>query len=116
MQLAGKVFIGILATLLILVCGFVWKENHVGRLDGIGALKLGMREVDVTVAYGRKADCDLIEYPTQKVWAFNAPYSPCNTSVFLEANTDKEIRVTRICSDSSSSEQLSRVYTGRDQI
>lgn len=116
MKPVAKIFIGILAVVAIVVCGFVWKENHVGRLDGMGDLKLGMREVDVTAAYGRKADCDVVESPTQKVWAFNARYSPCNTSVFLEANKDKELRVTRICSDSSPSEQLSGVWMEKDLI
>ncbi|NLP62091.1 hypothetical protein [Paraburkholderia sacchari] len=116
MKLMVKIFIGILAILAIIVSGLVWKENHVGRLDGIGDVKLGMREVDVTVAYGRKADCDVVESPTQKIWAFDYLHSSCDTQVFLESNDDKEFRVTRVCSRFSPSKKLSSVYEEKELV
>lgn len=89
--------------LILIVCvGSVvgwnyWNNNHVGVVDSLGYLKLNMSEVDVTLTYGRKPDCEQTQGDT-KMMGFRSVGLTCDDWAYLDKGINNKYQVNRICS------------------
>lgn len=73
-------------------------------VESLGQVELGMREVDVTLAFGRKSDCSVEEGDSYKTMNYQIGIGsssiqgqPCRYEIFLRKQNDGMYRVSRIC-------------------
>lgn len=89
---------------------YYWSENRVTPFQSYSVVNLGMREVDVTLAYGKHPDCPSSTIPEGKIMTYTDLGKECNTSVYLTKQKDGTSKVTMICGKVDRTLELSKLY------
>lgn len=93
----------------------IWVKTRVGCINQYGDVKIGMRDVDVTVAFGRKPDCDYSGSSDEKIWSFNE-HGACDVTVYLRSGENAQFNVTGICGKNPPDKRLESVFYEKDLI
>lgn len=87
--------LAIAALVVLAALTMMYLHNRPEPSTGLGEVELGMREMDVTLAYGRSPDCIISESPTQKVWGYYY-IEECRAKLYF-TNEGSEFRLSTIC-------------------
>lgn len=106
------------AAATIYYCRFIYMPPFESLgVESLGQIRLGMRDVDVSLTFGRKPDCSTEEDGSYKKMSYQLGVNqlplqgePCRYEISLNKHSDGVYRVSRICFSREVS-RLMPVYT-----
>ena len=77
--------------------GYWWHLKHkIQPVTTWHDVQLGMSDLDVTLAFGRKPDCTGVESSNEKELVFNGR-TACSTSLSFRRESDSKFKLVKIC-------------------